>query len=73
MNESVVIIKENLNLEHAIYLKLSGFSYLQVLPIYVFIRLFVASYLFLSGYGHFSFFWNKGDFGLYRFCQVILT
>jgi len=43
----------------------------KVLPIYVFIRLLVASYLFLSGYGHFSFFWNKGDFGLYRFCQVI--
>lgn len=43
----------------------------KVLPIYVFIRLLVASYLFLSGYGHFSYFWNKGDFGLYRFCQVI--
>lgn len=43
----------------------------KVLPIYVFIRLFVASYLFLSGYGHFSFFWNKGDFGLYRLCQVL--
>ncbi|KAJ7390613.1 N-acetylneuraminate 9-O-acetyltransferase [Desmophyllum pertusum] len=43
----------------------------KVLPIYVFIRLLVASYIFLSGYGHFSFFWNKGDFGLYRFCQVM--
>ncbi|KAM7442313.1 N-acetylneuraminate 9-O-acetyltransferase [Porites harrisoni] len=43
----------------------------KVLPIYVFIRLLVASYLFLTGYGHFSYFWNKGDFGLYRFCQVM--
>ncbi|XP_074628505.1 N-acetylneuraminate (7)9-O-acetyltransferase-like [Acropora palmata] len=43
----------------------------KVLPIYVFVRLLVASYIFLSGYGHFSFFWNKGDFSFYRFCQVL--
>ena len=42
----------------------------QVLSIYVFIRLLVASYLFMSGYGHFSYFWKKGDFGLIRFCSV---
>ncbi|XP_048576358.1 N-acetylneuraminate 9-O-acetyltransferase [Nematostella vectensis] len=43
----------------------------QTLPIYVFIRLLVASYLFMSGYGHFLFFWTKGDYSLFRFCQVM--
>jgi hypothetical protein len=42
----------------------------KVLPFYVFIRLLVASYLFMSSYGHFTYFWKKGDFSLYRFCQV---
>ncbi|GFU04031.1 n-acetylneuraminate 9-O-acetyltransferase [Nephila pilipes] len=42
-----------------------------VLPIYMHIRVLVTSYLFLSGYGHFTYFYQYGDFGFYRFWQVI--
>ncbi|XP_029649299.1 N-acetylneuraminate 9-O-acetyltransferase-like isoform X1 [Octopus sinensis] len=41
----------------------------QVLPIYMHIRVLVSSYLFLSGYGHFTYFWQKGEYGLFRYCQ----
>ncbi|XP_075961635.1 N-acetylneuraminate (7)9-O-acetyltransferase isoform X2 [Anarhichas minor] len=39
------------------------------IPVYMHVRVLVAAYLFQTGYGHFSFFWLKGDFGLYRVCQ----
>lgn len=42
----------------------------QFLPVYMHVRVLVAAYLFQTGYGHFSFFWLKGDFSLYRVCQV---
>ncbi|XP_067112087.1 N-acetylneuraminate 9-O-acetyltransferase [Osmerus mordax] len=41
------------------------------IPVYMHVRVLVAAYLFQTGYGHFSFFWLKGDFGLYRLCQVL--
>ncbi|XP_063777469.1 N-acetylneuraminate 9-O-acetyltransferase isoform X2 [Pseudophryne corroboree] len=41
------------------------------LPVYMHVRVLVAAYLFQTGYGHFSYFWLKGDFGLYRISQVV--
>ncbi|XP_074654898.1 N-acetylneuraminate (7)9-O-acetyltransferase-like isoform X2 [Tubulanus polymorphus] len=43
----------------------------RVLPIYMHIRVLVSAYLFLSGYGHFHYFWSKGEHSLNRFCQVL--
>jgi len=42
-----------------------------VLPIYVFIRVCVAAFLFVTGYGHFSYFYNKANFGWRRLAQVV--
>eukprot|EP00058_Branchiostoma_floridae_P013061 XP_002598549.1 hypothetical protein BRAFLDRAFT_66940 [Branchiostoma floridae] len=42
----------------------------QYLPIYMHIRILVAMYLFQTGYGHFFYFWMKGDYGIVRLCQV---
>uniref|UniRef100_A0A8C5M6S3 CAS1 domain containing 1 n=1 Tax=Leptobrachium leishanense TaxID=445787 RepID=A0A8C5M6S3_9ANUR len=41
------------------------------LPVYMHVRVLVAAYLFQTGYGHFSYFWLKGDFGIYRISQVV--
>ncbi|CAG0885358.1 unnamed protein product, partial [Darwinula stevensoni] len=43
----------------------------KVIPIYMHIRIIVSAYLFLSGYGHFTYFWLKGDCSFIRFCKVM--
>ncbi|XP_064107706.1 N-acetylneuraminate 9-O-acetyltransferase-like isoform X1 [Macrobrachium nipponense] len=43
----------------------------QTLPIYMHIRVLVSAYLFLTGYGHFSYYWNGRDMGIVRYCQVM--
>lgn len=40
-------------------------------PIYMHIRVLVGMYLFMTGYGHFSYFWHKGDYGIYRVLNVV--
>ena len=40
------------------------------IPIYMFIRVLVSSYVFLNGFGHFFYVWLKGDTGIKRFLQV---
>jgi hypothetical protein len=42
----------------------------QILWIYKLIRLCVASYLFMTGYGHASYFYAKNDFSIKRFIAV---
>ena len=42
----------------------------KVIPIYMQIRVLVSSYLFLTGFGHFTFFWKKGEYSLFRCSQV---
>lgn len=42
------------------------------LPVYIFIRLLVAAYLFQTGYGHTIFFLAKQDFSLRRIASVLL-
>lgn len=42
------------------------------LPVYMFIRLLVAAYLFQTGYGHTIFFLAKKDFSLRRIANVLL-
>jgi len=43
-----------------------------VLPIYMYLRLINSAYLFLSGYGHFCYFWQTGDVSLVRFARVCI-
>lgn len=41
------------------------------IPIYMVVRVIVASYIFLNGYGHFFYIWHRGDSaGIERFLQV---
>lgn len=42
-----------------------------VIPIYMQIKVLISAYLFLSGYGHFSYMWHTGSTGLVRFLQIL--
>lgn len=42
------------------------------LRIYMIIRVLLSSYLFLTGFGHFTYFYKTGDLSIRRFIQVIL-
>lgn len=42
-----------------------------ILPVYMHVRVLVSAYLFLSGYGHFSYFWQRGEAGIVRFFQIL--
>ena len=43
---------------------------LQVLWIYMHIRVLVSSYLFLSAFGHFYYFYSKADYSFHRVSVV---
>jgi len=43
----------------------------QIIPLYMHIRVLVSSYLFLTAYGHFCFFWNGASVSFVRLCQVL--
>lgn len=40
-------------------------------PLYFLARLFSSAYLFLSGYGHFMYYWNSSNYGITRLFQVL--
>lgn len=43
----------------------------RVLPIYMHIKVLISGYLFLSGYGHFTYMWHTGNAGLTRFLEIL--
>ncbi|RDW44822.1 10 TM acyl transferase domain found in Cas1p-domain-containing protein [Yarrowia lipolytica] len=43
----------------------------KILPIYKFVRVLVAAYLFMTGFGHATFFIKRGDFSLKRATSVL--
>lgn len=43
----------------------------RVLPIYMLIKVFISTFLFLTGYQHFSYFWQTGNNGITRFLNVM--
>lgn len=51
-----------------LFYHLTGAS--RLIPIYMCIRVLVSAYLFMSGFGHFSYYWLTGDTSLARFVRV---
>lgn len=43
----------------------------RVIPVYMMIKVFVSTFLFLTGYQHFSYFWHTGNNGIVRFLTVM--
>jgi len=43
----------------------------KILPIYLFIKVLFASYLFIIGFDNFLYLWSTGDYGLYRVCKIM--
>ncbi|CAI5488952.1 unnamed protein product [Closterium sp. Naga37s-1] len=46
------------------------YHYWEAREIYNSIRLFIAAYVWMTGFGNFSYYYVRKDFGLGRFCQV---
>ena len=42
-----------------------------ILPIYMHIKVLISGFLFLSGYAHFTYWWQTGNAGLVRFLNVM--
>lgn len=40
------------------------------IPLFFMMRLFTSAYLFLSGYGHFMYYWKTSNYGITRFFEV---
>lgn len=43
----------------------------RVIPIYMIIKTFISTFLFLTGYQHFSYFWQTSNNGIVRFLNVM--
>ena len=47
------------------------YHYFEAREAYNAIRVFIAGYVWLTGYGNFSYYARTGDFGIGRFCQTV--
>ena len=65
MQFQITILQVKSELSHCCFCVFS-----QVLPIYMHIRVLVSSYLFLSAFGHFCYFYTKVDYSFRRVCMV---
>lgn len=65
----------NINTPHFYYLTLTQvlflmYHYFAASEIYNAIRLFIAAYVWMTGFGNFSYYYVRKDFSLARFAQV---
>ena len=47
------------------------YHYFNAKEIYNAIRVFIAGYVWMTGFGNFAYYYKTGDFGLGRFCQMM--